>query len=359
MARVPATIRQATADDLANVVELIRVGDDRPYLDGNVERFIRRLDPDYAQAWLAVAGDQPVGMSMIYQRALRAGEHRYTTGYWANLYIDPDHRDQMLYPRLPIATFDSVKRGELDFVYALVRRQNLIEAHQRIGAAKIADLPVLIKPLRPALFMSKYKHLPHPLRALARPADALFGAYLRLRRPHPSADLTLDVVPWDSDELADLAALLNETRGGRVARHWTVESLRARYAVSLDGDPYTLLMVRRAGQPTASVIHRWTDRDHDLRVGVVMDLAYRAGCEDDARIALAETERHAHAAGAEAVMFLDGLGESARAMVTRAGYMRSPEIFTLVIWPKTILTDGSILAGVADWRLAFGDHDAF
>lgn len=404
MTRVVAAIHEATPADLAHVVRLIRVGDGRDYEDANVERFIQRLDPAHCRAWLAVADDRPVGMSMFYRRSLRADPARYTAGYWANLYIDPHHRDQMLYPRLPLAMFDAVRQGTLDFIYALVRRQNLIQAHQRIGAATIGDLSVLIKPLRPVAFLAKYKHWPALCRAVARPADAVYAGYLRLRRPRIPPDMTIETASWESDAVADLADLLNEHRGDRIGHDWTVDALRARYAVSLDGDPYILLIVRRRGRPEAAVVFRLTDRDHGLRVAVIMDLAWRPAPNTDAantdatntdatntdaantdphnaaapdpatpntaardaaaqntaaRVALAEVHRLAYHDGAEAVMYLDGLGEPSRPIVSSLGYVRSPETFTLVLWPKKRSVEHPTLADTTRWRLAFGDHDAF
>jgi hypothetical protein len=58
------------------------------------------------------------------------------------------------------------------------------------------------------------------------------------------------------------------------------------------------------------------------------------------------------------MMFLDGLGPRATALVRSAGYRPSPESHEFLLWPASRAA-GSPSAGLLDrWRLGFGDHDA-
>lgn len=354
-----STVRRATVDDLEGIVQLIRMGDERDYDPEDVAQYIQRLNPAYSQAWMAVVGKRPVGMTMTFQRTLQAPKRQYRARYWVNLFIDPDYRHLMLYPRLLNSKFSELKRDGIDFLYTMVRRPKLIEAHLRIGFAKIADVMVMVKPLRPGRLVTKYKTLPRSLAIFIWPVDRLFSCYLRLRQPHIPSGLSIDEVPWDSVEVADFAELLKDSCGDRIGQAWTSEAIRRRFTHSLDGDPYVLLVSRRKGQLVAAIVYRTVDRDRGIRMGVVMDLVFRDKEELAARAVLAEAQWRSYAAGADGMMCLDGSGLGTRKLVAADGYIMSSERYSLLLWPKAKLSAEPLLYDISSWRLAFADHDAF
>src|SRR4051812_8755029 len=97
-----AKIRHATAADLPAIRELLMLRDDRQWDQPSTNWFLCGLDPNRCLAWVAFAGDQPVGLTSMYVRMLRMGARELRAGYWANLYVHPEFREQMLYPRLPM-----------------------------------------------------------------------------------------------------------------------------------------------------------------------------------------------------------------------------------------------------------------
>ena len=354
-----STIRRATVDDLEAIVHLIRMGDERDYGPENVAQYIQRLNPAYTQAWMAVVGRRPVGMTMTFQRMLRAPKRQYMARYWANLFIDPDYRHLMLYPRLLKLKFGESKQDGIDFLYAMVRRPRLIEAHVRIGFTKIADVMVMVKPLRPGRLVTKYKTLPRFLAMFTWPVDWLFSRYLRMRQPHRPSGLTINEVSWNSAEVADFAELLKDSCADRIGQVWTSDAIRRRFTYSLDGEPYVLLVSRREGQVVAAIVYRTVNRDRGIRMGVVMDLVFRDKEELAAQAVLAEAQRRSYAEGADGMMCLNGSGPGMQKLLVADGYFVSSERYSLLLWPKAKLSADPVLCDISCWRLAFSDHDAF
>jgi hypothetical protein len=152
---------------------------------------------------------------------------------------------------------------------------------------------------------------------------------------------------------------LNDSCADRIGQAWSVEALRQRFAVSLDGEPYVLLAAWREGQLIAAIVYRTADRDRGIRIGVIMELAFQDGEERAARAVLAEAERRAYTAQADVMMYLDGLGLATRKLVAGTGYFTSSEKYALLLWPKTRLSTEPLLRHASHWRLTFADHDAF
>jgi hypothetical protein len=354
-----STVRRATVDDLEGIVQLIRRGDERDYDPEDVAQYIQRLNPAYSQAWMAVVGRRPVGMTMTFQRMLQASKRQYTARYWVNLFIDPEYRHLMLYPRLLKLKFSELKRDGIDFLYTMVRRPKLIEAHVRVGFTKIADVMVMVKPLRPGRLVIKYSTLPQPLAIFTWPVDWLFSGYMRVRRPHIPSDLSIDEVSWDSPDVDDIAEILRDSCANRIGQVWSSDAIRRRFTCSLDGVPYFLLVSRREGQLVAATVYRTVDRDRGIRMGVVMDLVFRDKEELAAQAVLAEAQRRSYAAGADGMMCLDGSGPGMQKLLAADGYVRSSERYSLLLWPKTKLSSEPLLYDISYWRLAFSDHDAF
>ena len=77
-------------------------------------RALLQLDPDRIRAWVAVDSERDDSDHRPdLRRAPRAaGQARViAAGYWTNLYIHEDYRDQLLYPRLPQAMLRDLEAG--------------------------------------------------------------------------------------------------------------------------------------------------------------------------------------------------------------------------------------------------------
>ena len=313
--------------------------------------------------WLALDGDRAVGMTSVQERQLRVGHEHLRIAYWTGLFIDPSYRSFFIYPQLILAMFAGLREMGIHRLYAAVRRQQIAEAHLKIGFKKIGDMAVLAKPLRPALLFAKYKRLVRReggqrfLRALCSVPDAVVGMAIRFQGLRAGASWEVIEIPWASDEVADLARLYEQGYAGQTAQTWSVESLRARYAGQ--GSDYRLLAVRHQGRLHGAAIVRMVERAEGIRAAVIMDLIHEPNSNRAAKMALAGVERLALASGCEGVLLLDGLSSDDARLVRSRAYLKSPEKYSLLMWTDRGTDPLRFPQDLRSWRFAFGDHDTF
>jgi hypothetical protein len=313
--------------------------------------------------WLALDGDRAVGMTSVQERQLRVGDELFRIAYWTGLFIDPSYRSFFIYPRLISAMYVGLREMGIHRLYAAVRRQQIAEAHLKIGFKKIGDMAVLAKPVRPALLFAKYKRFilrdgDHRfLRALCSIPDAVAGLGVRFQGPRAGASWEVIEIPWGSDDVADLARLYAVAHAGLTIQTWSVESLRARYAGQ--GSDYRLLAVRHQGTLRAAAIVRMVERSEGIRAGVILDLIHEPNSDRAAKMALAGVERLALASGCEGLLLLDGLSPDDARLVRSRGYLKSPEKYSLLMWTDRGMDPLCLPQDLRSWRFAFGDHDTF
>jgi ribosomal protein S18 acetylase RimI-like enzyme len=355
---VTTTIRAADVADLPWIRDLLSIRDSRAWDDVSTRWFMRGLDPESCLAWLALVGQRPAGLSSMYVRNLEGPAGSQRVGYWANLFVDPAFRDRMFYPRLTLAMLAAARDRGVPFIYASVRHADLAAAHTRLGFVKLGGVPLLAKPLRPARLAGKLFHV--PLATLLSPAvDGPYGAWIELGRARVPHGLTVEEARPDGGTAEALVELLRESSQDRIADRWTPELFRTRYLQTREGTRYELLITRRAGKLVGGVITRIAERYDGILAGVVMDVFSPPGRVGDVLPALAEAERRAHRAGADTMIYLDGLGPEVRSTMRSAGYWRTNETYELMVWPKQAAADHPVLTDLSRWRFGFGDHDAF
>lgn len=347
------SIRQASAEDLPAALRLFEIRDGHTYEPELIFHKVGRFDPKRTLAWMAYDGCDPVGMSMMLLRELNVDGERLRAGYWANLYIRPEYRQFLLYPRLTLAMTKALCNNDLAILYTAVREAQVARAHVKLGFSKVGELTVRAKPLRPVRLF---------LRATGRDIsdhfaslpDYLYRGALKLRSPN-GRDLQVCRMMLCAN-LAEFGFLLNETRC-RVRQAWNCDRLSERYASNRDAEPYYLLGVRRNRTLVAAATWRAAERGSKVRAGVLMDLAYRPGEEYAARKVLAAAEQAALENGCDVMLHLDGVNEASR-MIRKSGYCLSPERYSLLLWPAKITRD-DLLADVRNWRYPFAEHDTF
>jgi hypothetical protein len=353
----PLTLREAGPGDVAELAQFLLRREGTAPDEAAARRTLQDLDPARCVAWIATAGARPVGISTVLLRTVTAGARTFRAGYWCALYVDPAHRQRMVYPLLPRAMHRALRAGGLDFVYASVRIPWLVEAHQRIGLRRLGELPVLAKPLAPVALVARHRGLGRAVEAAGWPIDRAAAAVRRLRWAGALAGHAVEALPWDEARLAEVAPLWARVSAGAIGQPWTAALLRGRY-----GDPaagYALLAVRRGGRAVSAAVVRVVERAR-LLVGVLLDVV--AEDLDDAAdvgAALAAAERHAADRGCHAVLALDGPGVLPAGALRRAGYLPTPERYAFLIWPCREAGPGSPLLELNRWRFGFGDHDAF
>lgn len=319
------------------------------------------LDDPGRRVWLAFAGDRAVGMTGVEERRVCYAGKALQIAYWTGLFVDPSYRGQFVYPQLVLAMFAGLRGAGIRHIYGAIRRQQVAEAHMKMGFSKIGDMAVLAKPLRPALLLARYRRLLRTgadrpwLRLACGAADAVAGLLIRLQGPYPR--LPAEEVPWNASSLADAASLCARSAAGLASQDWTADELRSRYAGDAAG--YRLLMVREQGRPAAMAILRLVDRPEGIRAAVIMDFVHEPGARRAASSVLAAVERLALDAGCEVALFLDGIPPGELRMVRRRGFLKSPEKYVLLLWYDRGTDPGLLPGDIHSWRFTFGDHDTF
>ncbi len=354
------TIQKAGPSDLSAVADLLRHRDQRDHDIQSVRRYLLDLDPDRLRAWIANVDGRPGGLTALYIRNLLWDDgETIKAGYWAHLYVQPQYRKLMLYPQLVFAMLTSAKPAGLDLIYTGTRRRQVAEAHVQLGFHRVGRLPVLIKPLSPARLISKHKDWPGATRLLAAPIDALFRGYVAARRPGCPANLSAEELKLTSEDVETLVQMANARGKDRISQLWTADDLRRRFAGTIEGGPYTVLVARSAGALTAALIFRLAERGNGIRVSVIMDVVCSPSAASAARSLLGEAERRADHDHCEAMLYLDGAGPTMRELVAKLGYRNSPEAYDILVWPKEKVPPRSAAAEISRWRFTFADHDAF
>src|SRR5437867_2110681 len=108
----------------------------RVWDESSIRWYLHDLDPDRCLAWLGPAGGKAVAISSIFLRGLRGPAGPLRTGYWANLFVAPDHRDLMLYPRLLRAMLAEARpRGPRPHL----RRRAALACRRRAPAGRVLE----------------------------------------------------------------------------------------------------------------------------------------------------------------------------------------------------------------------------
>jgi len=355
------TVREATPDDLGDVAALLAARDGQRRGEGQVADYLWHLDPAHTRAWIAHAGDRPVGLTMLYLRDLHwpSGEPKpiLRAGYWAHLYVEPAFRKQMVYPQLVLAMIRGMDAAGLDLLYTGTRQADVAAGHQKLGFALVGRLPVRLRPLRPFRLLAKHRGLGR-LAPLCGPLDPVVRYCTASRPPR-----YLQVEPLDLQGPAaeQLASLLSARPSNQVHQQWTAEQLRRRFRATLDGQPYRITGTFRDARLVAAAVTTLAVRGNGIRAGVLLELAAAAeATEHQVAGLLADAEQQAADHGAELVLALpDSLPAAAPGRVAGRYLATESEAYHLLVYPKSMVAEGAAAAGLQNWHFTFGDHDAF
>jgi hypothetical protein len=311
-------VREARAADLPEMAKLLALRDREdgvrePATYEVVARQLRDLDPARCRAFVAVDPNGHVAaMNAALLRTLREGDRLIPAAYWTNLYVHPDHRNAMLYPRV-VTPLRQAMASDGRLLYAAIRREAVAKAHDRIGFHRVATLPLLIKPLRPMRLASR-RFKPAGLLTWLDP----FWAW--------GSGLNFKVSP--SDDTFDFRPDPNV-----IAAAWTDAELEERLLPTFPGD-VSGVMTGSGGR----VIWQDATRMHGIRFRVILDLA------GEAKDLLAQCEADALRAGCDAMLGLGAL----------KGYFRTGASYILLADGK-----GPVDVRGKAWRFALIEHDAF
>jgi hypothetical protein len=280
-----------------------------------------------------------------------------TAGYWAHLFVRPEFRAKMIYPQLVLAMIRGMKAAGVQAIFTATRQPAVAEGHQKLGFALVGAVPLRFKPLRPFQLLAKQKNFA-ALAPLGMPLDA---AYWLATRPRVRRSAAIDEIPLESSAVDEIVELLNARGGGPVRQLWTVELFRRRYRTTLDGQPYHIRAIRRAGRVVAALILTLAQRGNRIRAGILLESVFAADATDaEIRFLIADAHCYAVGQGAEIMLCLPESLSLPPSDSPIARYMTSTsENYHLLVYPKTMAQPPQASSELANWLFSFADHDAF
>jgi N-acetylglutamate synthase-like GNAT family acetyltransferase len=350
------TIRRATAADVPRIAEMMAQLSEREHSIENVRIVTGNFKSDDFYGWVACADERLVGVTMLQPWVLQHDAGLIRGGYWRYLWIDPDHRSTMLYPRLVHTMITESAKLGIDLVYGAIRRPDVAAGHLALGMQKVVEIPVLLKPLRPARLLCKYYEFGNAFETLSALPDGVYRGYRLARRiGAPSGYVITDFAANEIDP-STVIPVLGEHDPSELQRLLTRETFAARYHINSDGVPYRVLCVKKDGVVQAAIVYRTALRRNIYSV-VIMEMGCGPANKEALNIGLAELERRAIEWDCEAVLGLFSRS-SIQEILRKAGYHKSTETYVLMKkW--TSKQDIAPTDNINNWHFTFADHDAF
>jgi acyl carrier protein len=351
-------IRRLEPGDLDAVVGLLDRRDGTRHSPAAVQAYFCDLDSARLLGWIAEDAGRPVGMTVAYRRQIYWAGRELNAGYWAHLYVAEEHRRRLVYPRLVHAMMAEGTAAGLDMIYTGMRRQAVADAHQSLGFRPLGHIAVCVKPLRPLALLSRYRGW-NAIESLGAPLDALYGRFALAQDRREG--IRVEATDATSPHVPELIEMLEQQAGMSVRRLWSVREWRDRFATTLEGCPYTLLLAFAGDTLAGGLLLRQAERRSEtgrepVRIGVVMDLVTRETSRGVVRALLADAERRTLAAGGHAMLWLDGV-PTLRELVAHCGYRPTSETYRMIVWPEGCLA--GMTQVLPSWRFPFAEHDAF
>jgi hypothetical protein len=270
----------------------------------------------------------------------------------SNLVIDEAHRNGMLFFQLQGRVLREYASAGIDFVYGLVTRPLVLEAHLRTGYRRIGTVPVLARPYRlrsvaeAALAGSRLRHTT-PLLALAQPLARLSWR----SRPRD-----LEVVSIREFDAATSRAL--EGALGSRAERWAArdtETLNWRF-FGAHGRDYRVFLVRDARAVLGYVALR-TMPMKGLTALAVVDVVCQAGRGDALNALMHEVHRQALGGDVDLACVALGSGSDYAAAFRRSGFLRTGDSFTLIANTPRGRPPAVTPESFERWHVSWYDHD--
>jgi hypothetical protein len=344
--------------DVPQITQMMQSVSDRDHSVESVRAMTADFAPGEFYAWLALAGDDPVGVTMLEPCTL---EHRGTqtkAGYWRYLWVRPDQRKTGLYPRLVFTMIAAAAEVGIDLVYGAVRRPDVAAGHLALGMQKVGEIPVLAKPLNPAALFSKFHGLGSLAVGLSAAPDFAYRQYLSMKHLASGSHYVITDTAATQAEPDLIIPALRDLYASQLQWRLTPESFLKRYSINSDGDQYRALSVHASGEVRAAIVYRTATRRKNIQALAIMELGCRRADQQALRAGLVELDKRAIDLHCEVILCLS----SARVIQTalrQSGYLKSNENYVLMKKATNQQAGGSVPDELDSWYFTFCDHDAF
>jgi hypothetical protein len=352
------SIRQAGSSDVPKIAEMMRSVSHREHSVESVRAMTADLAPGQFYAWLALAGDDPVGLTILESCLLEYKGIQTIAGYWRYLWVMPDQRRTGLYPRLVFTMISGAVSAGIELVYGAVRRPEVVSGHLALGMQKVGEIPVLAKPVNPAALFSKFHGLGDFFIRLSAVPDFAYRRYLSMKHLRSGSIYAAQDMAATQIEPHAVIPVLRDLYAKELQRSLTAQTFLKRYSVNSDGAEYRVISVYAAGEIRAAIVYRTAIRGNNVKALVIMELGYRGADQDAIRFGLAELEKCAIDCGCEVMLCLSS-ARPMQALLGQSGYFKSNETYVLLKKNTTPETGRSVPDNLNDWYFTFSDHDAF
>ena len=345
-------LRDATPADVPGIAALLKPYE---YAEGSSEQAVQELyrwqflsNPIGAGKALVAVEPQGaiVGHEGFVPLRLRGQGRSLLAALPGKLAVDERFRKSMLFLRLESQFLRSYEAAGVEFLYCTAR--NNLKAHYALGFRSIGTIPVLARPYKLGKVLPRALGSLAPLGSVAQPVAEWA---LRCSWIFSGGKISVKQEPSFSD---DLAPFLEKTQQSFVmAAERTVGTLNWRFGFASRG--YKLFVARDEEKPAGYIVLRDMPMG-EFRTLAVVDLFCDPARADVSAALLRVAHQTAVELGVELASCLISPGSPLFPAVRRAGFMRTPESFELMVHqPKAAAPLGA--GDFASWHVTWFDHD--
>jgi hypothetical protein len=292
-----------------------------------------------------------VGHEGIMPYALSLNGERVVAGITCNLIVAEHLRKTMLFPRLVNALCKGYPAAGFAFGYG-PNRPKMLKAMLALGYRDVGPLPVYVRPYDFGAIAANYVRSP-AVRAVLKPPLALPAAAARLFAPRAPASIAVERVERFGE---DARAFFEQAlRGFAISAVRTPEILNWRYFAAPHRE-YAVYRATEAGRFAGYVALRRMPMLGFDSLGIV-DIVYPFERPEVGRALLAQVHRDAAAARVAFAACMTGPSGPLGALLRRAGYLRAPEGFRMIVHESRGAPSRFTGDALASWYVTWFDHD--
>ena len=305
--------------------------------------------PSYEYA--ASEGGRLVGYYGAIPYPYQIGGRRMTVGMVCDVMTHPEARGKGVFTELGSFALHEMEAAELDFVSGYPVRREVMGGHLRAGWTIAFEMPMYLQPLKADGILRTRK-----LGVLAPAANLAIAACRRLRFGG-SARRRYTVTSGSPGEIltSDAFERFIESWAESVPNHLVKSAAFYRWRLGAPSVDYRVFLAYCDGAVVAAAIGRAAVLN-GIPSYALLDAMVRAGCEDALATLYRDVEREAREQNAEAVVTMMTRSSAQRYRLIRAGFLRSPFVFKLILRSTSALPIASI-SHEADWHLMWIDSD--
>jgi len=272
-------------------------------------------------------------------------------GLGSNLIVDRPFRHALSFLQLQKFFFARYAARGIDFIYGLVTRKEVLQVHLRTGFKAIGETPVYARPYRLEKLASRVTKSDR-VASLVSPLLKGGESVLRMGPSSPS-DIQVEKVPLfpaDVDAFAErnLARFEISPVRNQAILNWRF--------TTLDYRKYEIHLARKEGKICGYVVLRLMSM-REFKTLAMVDFLYDWDNERAAKALLAAVHQRALALQVDLVSVIHTEDSPLRGVLRGAGFLKTPESFTLVINqpPKNPTPIGP--EHYKSWHATWFDHD--